>query len=423
VAVRREALRLAARAIERRLNDDRSDYVGSSVTCSCGEQARYVGHRPKVFRSVLDVLELWRGYFHCGACGQGFFPRDRQLGLENTSLSPAITHMIALVGATVSFAEGSELITQLSGVSVGAKMVERAAKRLGTEIAEDERLTTEPEAGGALPPTLYTAIDGTGVPMRAAELDGRSGKQPDGSAKTREAKVCIVWSAEARDKDGIPTRDPGSVTYTAAIETAASSDTSDETPPFAQRLLREMSRRRYFEADRRAFLGDGAAFIWNLADEHAPGAIQILDRFHAKEHLTEAAKAIWLPDGDNYRRWHAARDAELDAGDIERLVERLHVHSQRPADLPSCKAAGMCADYFDRNREKMRYAKFQTEGLCTATGVLEAACKTVIGTRLKRPGMHWSLAGANAIIALRCAKLSNRLEPFYQRRSALQQAA
>jgi hypothetical protein len=423
LAVRSEALRLAARAVERRLNDDRSDHFGSSVTCSCGEQARYVGHRLKVFRSVLDALKLWRAYFHCGACGRGFFPRDQQLGLENTSLSPAITRMIALVGATVSFAEGSELITQLSGVPVGAKMVERAAKRLGDEIAEDERQAVEPETWRELPKTLYAAVDGTGVPMRATELEGRSGKQPDGSAKTREAKICIVWSAEARDKDGIPTRDPGSVSYTAAIETAASSDTSDDTSPFAQRMLREMSRRRYFEADRRAFLGDGAAFIWGLADEHAPGAIQILDIFHAKEHLTEAARAIWLPDGDNYHRWHAAREAELDAGDIERLVERLSVHSQRRDDLPSCEVAAKCGGYFNHNREKMRYAKLQAAGLCTSTGVLEAACKTVIGTRLKRPGMHWSLVGANAITALRCAKLSNRLDPFLQRRSTLKAAA
>lgn len=367
-------------------------------------------------------MKLWRAYYYCEACGRGFFPRDMQLGLEQTSLSPAVTGMIALVGATVSFVEGSELITRLSGVTIGEKMVERSAKRLGNEIAEVERQSTDPEAERNLPPTLYVAVDGTGVPMRTSELNGRSGKQADGSAKTREAKVCIVWSAEGRDKNGAPTRDPGSISYSAAIETAASSDTSDELPPFAQRVLREMSRRRYFEADRRAFLGDGAAFIWNLADEHAPGATQILDRFHAKEHLIEAAKAIWPSDSDNYQRWYAAREAELDAGDIEILVERLHVHSDRPEPSPSCEAAADCERYFNNHRDKMRYAKFHAEGLCTSTGVLEAACKTVIGSRLKRPGMHWSLHGANAIIALRCAKLSDRLDKFLQNRAMLRAA-
>ena len=61
--------------------------------------------------------------------------------------------------------------------------------------------------------------------MRAAELEGRAGKQPDGSAKTREAKLCAVWSAEARDPQGQPVRDPGSVTYSGAIESAATRDT------------------------------------------------------------------------------------------------------------------------------------------------------------------------------------------------------
>jgi hypothetical protein len=390
--------------------------------CCCGEHARFVGRRSKVFYSALGKLTLWRAYYYCEACGRGFFPRDQQLGLERTSLSQAVTGMIALVGATVSFAEGSELITQLSGVSIGAKMVERSAKRLGNEIADVERQSMDPEIERDLPPTLYAAVDGTGVPMRASELDGRSGKQPDGSAKTREAKVCIVWSAEGRDKNGVPTRDPGSISYTAAIETAASPDISNEIPPFAQRVLREMSRRRYFEADRRAFLGDGAAFIWNLADEYAPGATQILDRFHAKEHLTEAAKAIWLPDSDNCQRWYAAREAELDAGDIESLVERLHVHSDRPEPLLSCGPAADSERYFENHRERMRYAKFHADGFCTSTGVLEAACKTIVGTRLKRPGMHWSLPGANAIIALRCAKLSGRLDKFLHRRATLRAA-
>lgn len=422
-SARERALRAAAKELEERLNDDHSDFVGPTTACVCGGTARYQGRRVRDVVSALGEMSVGAAYYDCHDCGHGFYPRDRALGLDGTHFSPAVTRMIALVGATVSFQEGSELLRELAGVELGAKRVERAAKRLGREIAVDERQVVEPDPGREVPDTIYVAMDGTGVPMRKAALEGREGKQADGTAKTREAKLCITFTAESRDRDGNPRRDRGSVSFTAAIETAACADTDVESAPFAQRVLREARRRQFFQAKRRVVLGDGAHFIWNLADEHLPGSIQILDRFHAKEHLSAAAKGIWLPEGDNYHRWHSPREAELDAGNIELLVERLNVHAYRRQDLPSCEEALVCAKYFDRNRDKMRYAEFQQEGLCTSTGVLEAACKTVIGSRLKRPGMHWSEEGANAIMALRCAKLSNRLDPFFLRRLVAKVAA
>jgi hypothetical protein len=403
--------------VERRLNDDRSDYLGPIAICRCGQHARFVRHRWKSFRSALGEIKLRRAYYYCSACGHGFCPRDEQLGLAGTSLSPGVTRMVALVGATVSFEEGSELLAQLAGLAVDAKLVEREAETIGAAIATDERELVQEESSRPVTATMYCGLDGTGVPVRASEVEGRAGKQPDGSAKTREVKLCAMWTAESRDKDGIPTRDPGSVTYTAAIESAAMRDTDDELSEVAQRVMRETHRRRFLQAKRRVVLGDGAAFIWNIFDELFPGAIQILDRFHAKEHLIAVAKVIWPVDDENRHRWLTARMEELDAGKVEILADRLMVHASRYDD------ARACADYFLHNRHRMRYGAFHAAGLCTSTGVLEAGCKHAIGTRLKRPGMHWTVRGANAIAALRCSKLSNRLEPFLQRRSHLKVAA
>lgn len=123
VAVRQQVLQLAGRAIEQRLNADTSDAVGAGVPCRCGEKAHFLGRRPKQFHSVLGPLRLERAYYYCATCAHGFFPRDRQLGIENTSLSPALTRMTATVGALVSFQEGSELLQELAGVAVDAKQV------------------------------------------------------------------------------------------------------------------------------------------------------------------------------------------------------------------------------------------------------------------------------------------------------------
>jgi hypothetical protein len=369
--------------------------------------AEYHGRHQKTFESVLGPLQMERAYYHCAQCQSGFCPRDRALRLELFSLTPGVLRMTGSVAALVSFEESSAMLHELAGVEVSAKQVERAAEALGAEIADDEH--SHVEKMGEVAPTMYLGMDGTGVPMRAAEVAGRTGKQPDGSAKTREAKVVTLWTAESHDQDGTPMRDPGSVTYSAAIESAATADTNPDRSDFAERVLREATRRGFTEASRCVVLGDGSAWIWNTARELFPQAAQILDRYHAKEALHRAAQSIFGATNEA-KQWAAARCTELDDGKLPAVVHALLAHRT------SHSAATKCAMYIFHNRARMRYPKFHAQGLCTSTGVLEAGCKVAIGTRLKRAGMHWTVQGANAIIALRCCKLSGRFEDFWERR-------
>jgi hypothetical protein len=409
-AVRRRALQVAAHAVAARLNADTSDHAGPRLSCPrCDRPARYAGRQSKTFTTVLGKMTLSRAYYHCDACKDGFCPRDQALGLAQTSLSPATTRMVGLAAAMVSFEESSELMENLASVPVDAKQVERTAEALGREIAEDERSIVEPEPPPAS--TMFLGMDGTGVPMRASELVASRGKQEDGSAKTREVKLVTVWTAEGRDEDGVPVRDAGSVSYSAAIESAASRDT-DETPSeFAQRVDREARRRGFDQAERRVVLGDGAPWIWNIADELFPGAIQIIDLFHAKGHLWDVAKSIYGPGSDLGEQWARQRRDELDEGKLDEILAALGVHADTNDE------ARKCLNYVTTNRHRMRYPEFRAKGLCVSTGVVEAGCKTAIGARCKRAGMHWTVAGANAIIALRCCKLTGRFEDFWERRS------
>ena len=356
-------------------------------------------------------MTLERAYYYCEACKAGFFPRDAALGMRDTSLSPAVSRMVGLSAAMVSFAESSTLMHKLAAVPVDSKQVERTAEALGREVARDERSVVEPEP----PPvsTMYLGMDGTGIRMRTSELEGRPGKQPDGSSKTREVKLVTVWTAEGRDSKGTPVRDLGSVSYSAAIESAATRDTDQTLSDFAQRVDRQARRRGFYQAQRRAVLGDGAPWIWNVAEELFPGAIQIVDLFHAKGHLWEVAKAIYGPGSDLGEQWAKQRRDELDEGKIDALLVALRVHSN------SNDEARKCVDYVTTNRQRMRYPEFRAQGLCVSSGVVEAGCKTAIGVRLKRAGMHWTVAGADAIIALRCCVLSGRYEDFWERRAAI----
>ena len=411
-AVRRSALQLAARAVEQRLDSDHSDYCGPFRPCpDCGQSARYAGRHPKTFETVLGPLTLQRAYYHCPACDGGCCPRDAALGLDGSSLSPAVLRMTGSTAALVSFAESSALLAELATVRVDTKQIERCAEALGREVAAAERDGAFPSEGPSAP-TMYLGLDGTGLPVRKSETAGRAGKQPDGSAKTRETKLVVVWTAESRHpKTGRPMRDPGSASYSAAIESVARRNTDPAPAPFALRVRREAERRGFPQAARRVVLGDGAAWIWCLAAEDYPGAIQIVDLFHAKEHLHDVSKALYPSDPDRARLWADVRCDELEDGSLHHVLAVLRSHAS------DCGQAAQCAAYIEHNRERMQYADFRARGLCVASGVVESGCKIAVGTRLKRSGMHWTVAGANAITALRCCILSGLYEDFWAYRT------
>lgn len=410
-AGRRVALEVMGRALAARLNAARTDLAGARLPCDCGAQARYAGRRARTFTTALGEMTRQRAWYHCAACGAGFAPRDRALGLVGTSLSPAVLRMVGVSAARVSFAESSALLRELAGLTVDPKQVERQAEALGRAIAADEHSTVNSEPAPA--DTLYLGLDGTGVPVRKTETRGRRGKQPDGSAKTREAKLAVVWASAGCDRENAPLRDPESVSVNAAIETVACADTDTDLSPFAQRVMRETQRRGFDQARRRVILGDGALWIWNLAHEIFPDAIQIVDSFHAKGYLFEAARAIYGAGTDLAAQWGKQRRDELDQGRIDAILTALAEHQ-------NCPEAEACSSYIMNNKARMNYPHFRAMGLCITTGVVEGGCKHVVASRFKRGGMHWTVNGANAILALRCAILSNRFDDFWERRAGVQ---
>ena len=200
------------------------------------------------------------------------------------------------------------------------------------------------------------------MPVRPSEVDGRRGKQPDGSAKTREVKLVTAWTAEGRDPQGRPRRDTGSVSYNAAVESAASRDTDPQPAAFAQRVQREAQRRGFDTTPRRVVLGDGAPRIWSLAAEQFPGAIEIVDIYHAKQHLCDVAKAIYGAGTDLADAWAKARHAELDAGRLRALVTALRTRAEATPE------ARKCIHHVFGNRHRMRHPQFPRQGLVHLLG-------------------------------------------------------
>ncbi len=174
-------------------------------------------------------------------------------------------------------------------------------------------------------------------------------------------------------------RDPGSVSYCGAIESAASRDTDRQQSAFAQRVRREAERRGFPQAGRRVVLGDGALWIWSLCQEQFPGAVQIVDLFHAKEHLWTVSQQLHVGHDTLIKAWADERCDELEGGRFEAVLAALRSAS-------ACEEARKCVEYMQRNRDRMRYAEFRAAGLCVGSGVVESGCKSIVGARLQIPG-------------------------------------
>jgi len=383
------------------------------VRCGCGQWADYRGRRPKQLLTVLGRVETERSYYVCAHCHRGQSPRDQELDVEGTEYSPGVRRMMAAVGSETSFEQGREQLELLAGLEVTTKAVERQTEALGAEIAAQEQAEIQrgvpwefPEVKGAEIPVLYVERDGTGVPMVSAETEGRVGKQRE-QARTREVKLGCVFTQTTVDARGRPVREEASTTYTGGIETA---------PDFGRRLYVEASRRGWNRAQKKVVIGDGAPWIWNLSEEHFPGAIQIVDLYHARQHLWELSGKLWPTD--ERQRTHSTKQwqKKVDSGRIESLVRDL-----RSRPLTTREAEDLVrreADYFAANAERMRYPAFRRQCLFVGSGVVEAGCKTIIGSRLKRSGMFWTVRGANAVIALRCNRLSGKFEDYWENRHA-----
>ena len=322
--------------------------------------------------------------------------------------------MQAVVGHEAPFDQGRQQMKLLADLEVTTKAVERTAEAIGEDIAAREQAEIQraiqldlPMIVGEPIPVLYAQVDGTGLPVVKKETIGRQGKTEGQPAHTREAKLGCVFTQTTWDDEGYAIRDPDSTTYVGAIETAEE---------FGKRIYLEAWKRGWSRAVKKVFMGDGSEWIWNIANLHFPGAIQIVDLFHARQHLWDLARKLLPNQEAEQRRWMMVHQDLLDEGRIEELVLALRtIDSSHPELADKIRVE---AGYFENNKERMRYPKFRDQHLFVGTGVIEAGCKALIGSRCKQSGMFWTVRGANAILALRCCQFNGRFEDYWEARRA-----
>jgi hypothetical protein len=387
-------------------------YRGPRVPCGRGHEAVFTGYREKVIDTVLGPVPLRRAWYHCARCEHGLAPRDGELGVAGASMSPGLRAMSDKAAAAVPFAPAAGLLEDLAGVRLTVKRVERAAEASGAALAAASRSRAGliasrklvPMPPQPLPDKLYIVIDGTGVPVTSKETAGREGKGEDGRARSREVKMAVFFTQDKLNEDGYPVRDRASSSYIATFEPAAA----------FQRLVKAEGIRRGADHVRQlTIIGDGAAWIWNLAAAAFPEATCIVDLYHAREHLHSLTRSLEFMLLDRKDEWLAARLEDLGYGYIDGITAAVRKY---PLEGVKKDEAERELGYFLNNAPRMRYHWFRSRGLFVGSGVVEAGCKAVIGQRLKQSGMHWTLNGADSIITLRCAQASSQREAICNHR-------
>ena len=381
-----------------------ADRIDAAYQPKPGQQ--YKGRVALRVDCIFGVLELKRAYYYHGGKHQGHYPADAALGLEG-STTPALARLVCFEGAdAASYQKAEEHLRETGGIHLSARQVQRLVQSVGPAAQTwQEREALAPLPGTQAVPTMYVSGDASGVPMRKEELEGRAGKQADGGAKTRMANLGCVFTQHKRDEKGHPVRDHDSTTYVS---------TFGPIEEFGPLLRQEAIRRGLALAMTVVLLIDGAEGLAHMGRLCFPKAIQIVDFYHALEH---AGKVLVALLGSKEHPDYKPRLGRWARRLLKDQVERLIAQTRKECTGKSqAQAVEKELGYFVNNVARMQYGTFRRRGFFIGSGVIEAGCKTVIGSRCKQSGMFWGEPGAENVLALRCIQASRRLDNFWKAR-------
>jgi hypothetical protein len=397
----RTAVFKSANALVGLLLQRAADQIDTAYQPKPGQQ--YKGRVSIQVEGMFGSFPLERDYYYHEGKKQGHYPADAALGLE-TGHTPALARLICLEGADeTSYQKAEQHLAETGGIHVSARQIQRVVQRVGAAAQQWQERAAQP-AGRAVP-IMYVSADGTGVPMRQEELAGRTGKQPDGTAKTRMAYLGCVFTQHKTDEEGHPVRDYESTTYVSSFS---------PIEEFGPCLRQDAIRRGLALASQVVLLIDGAEGLANMGRLCFVGATQIVDFYHALEHAGRVLVAqLGNKEHPEYKTRLGRWARRLLHDKVEQLIAQTR---QECAGKPQAQAVQKELGYFVNNIARMQYGTFRAKGFFIGSGVIEAGCKTVIGARCKQSGMFWGEPGAENVLALRCIQSSRRLNEFWKDR-------
>lgn len=406
--------RIGARGLDSALEArKKKGYEGSSISCpKCQENAQFKGYRECDATSLMGEIRYARAYYHCASCHHGHFPTDEVLGLDNKQkLTLGAREVITHMGVTHPFEEAATTALPLaSGLRVSESTVERTTEDVGADVAQRraEGKTVPPDkewewhADASGEHVAYVSLDATSVPQQ-----GPNAKKSDG----RMPWVGSVFNPGPKDRP----RAQGVINarYVSGLISL---------PEIGAQLRRECQAVGIGRADVVIGLTDGGNGLENclidVLSGIAPRVVFILDFFHAAEHLREFGK-VWIPDEARRKalveKW--CHTLKHEGGKV--LFSELEALDLSRASAAVKKAHAGLLGYLGSNLHRTDYPEYLARDWQIGSGMIESACKTIVGQRLKLSGMRWGDFGTNALCQLRALYKSERhLWRAYWNRSA-----
>ena len=364
--------------------DGKATYDGCSMACGCGRKAKFKGYRPRFVVTLAGGVRVERAYYHCRHCRTGAMPWDAREGLTGLQWTPGVKSLVGQLLGRLAYAESVELLGLTTGLRMAESCAEQIADELGLSLRAQEAAGRKEMFESDVLPLIakdvgrtYIAVDGA-----HAHIDG----------SWHEVKAGVIYGGEAGD---------GGIDEATNCHYLATQESAEE---FGHRVYAAAALQGVEQSSEQVVIGDGAEWIWNLASHHFPKATQIVDYWHACEHIWNLRRALYPQEnarGDRWSREHCRKLGEVGPDSLLRALKRL-----RPKTVEAGEAVRVEQGYFSGHRERMAYPQFRARGLMIGSGLAEAACKVVVGHRLERAGMRWCRRGADAVLAIRCAVLN-----------------
>lgn len=367
--------------------------------CSCGAPVRYKGEQSRQIVTRNGVLTLKRACYYCGVCKKIWAPADKSLGLDAGSTSVQVREWSAYLCALLPFAQAATTLELLTHVGISAATMERISLSVGKSLRTKQKEEAQKHhldhlpASQIKPRRLYISMDGVFAPLR--DEWSKDGSQGPLSCRYGECKVGVVYEplqdGQGRDKK---------------VRTRAYVSTFENVETFGPLLGTLAHQNGHHLAKEVVVLADGAAWIWQVAAKQFTGAVQIIDFFHACEHLANVAESQFGKATEEGEAWLHARKEDLKQNRVNTVLDE--IRAWKPRSQAKRKIRRDEYRYFYKNTERMRYKTFLERGYHIGSGVMEAGCKQNVTQRFKQSGMHWRQETAEAIVTLRSAQLSSR---------------
>lgn len=404
----------------------------------CGHRQRLVGERPKELLSLLGPITFVRPYYQClgvpeaaASCTHGEAPDDAVWGVQRQRTTRGVQREISYLCGRLTFEEAAETLCRQVPLVMSARQALTLMRPVGEALAsaEDRQVNSvqaQAQQARSQPQEehqfkeierLYIELDGVLARMRRGSVPMDQEERHRKGDVYREIKAGAVFRAERGPKRSelapevyVDTPAPGSMRYVARRTAKGGFDW----------LLYQLAVQGGLQqAQQVVVLGDGAPWIWNLAAEHFPGAVQIVDLYHAKEHVWDVAHAVFGGATAAATAWATPACSLLEDGRIIDLVSAIAALPAIPPEPGQARSIPERAlDYFTTNAERMRYPVFRAQGMQIGSGIAEAACKTIVSTRAKRSGMRWTPEGLDALLPLRTAVLNKAYDSLWEQEYA-----